>query len=49
MAKYISRRKPECFQDRYPRFFDNVALELSDMYYWGKLFDQYVEGRSKVR
>ena len=47
--KYLSSRKKECFQDRYPRFFDNIGLTLSDMYYWGKLYDQYVYGRSTVQ
>lgn len=47
--KYLSSRKMECFQDRYPRFFDNIGLTLSDMYYWGKLYDQYVYGRSTIQ
>ena len=47
--KYLSSRKRQCFQDRYPRFFDNIGLSLSDMYYWGKLYDQYVYGRSTVQ
>lgn len=47
--KYLSSKKQNCFQDRYPRFFDNIGLSLSDMYYWGKLYDQYVYGRSAVQ
>lgn len=47
--KYLSSKKPTCFQDRYPRFFDNVGLSLTDMYYWGKLYDQYAYGRSTVQ
>ena len=47
--KYLTAKKKQCFQDRYPRFFDNIGLTLSDMYYWGKLYDQYVYGRSTVQ
>jgi hypothetical protein len=46
---YLSSRKSKCFQDKYPRFFDKLNLSISDMYYWGKLYDQYIRGRSKVR
>lgn len=47
--KYLRSKKVSCFQDRYPRFFDNLGLSLTDMYYWGKLYDQYVYGRSTVQ
>lgn len=47
--KYLTSKKPTCFQDRYPRFFDNIGLSLTDMYYWGKLYDQYIYGRSTVQ
>lgn len=46
---YLTDRKPTCFQDRYPRFFDNLNLDLAEMYHWGKLYDQYEYGRSKVQ
>jgi hypothetical protein len=47
--KYLSKKPPRCFQDLYPRFFDSLELELTDMYHWGKLYDQYVYGRSLVK
>ena len=47
--EYLSDKGPECVQDQYPRFFDKLNLSISDMYYWGKLYDQYARGRSKVR
>lgn len=46
---YLNDKKPLCFQDKYPRFFDNLELSLTDMYYWGKLYDQYVYGRSTIQ
>lgn len=47
--KAISEKKVDCFQDRYIKFFDNMDLQLSDMYYWGRFYDQVVEGKSKVK
>jgi hypothetical protein len=46
---YLRSKKPQCFADDYPRFFDNLNLSLTDMYYWGKLYDQYITGRSRVK
>lgn len=48
-SDYLSDKSPECVQDKYPRFFDKLNLSISEMYYWGKLYDQYARGRSKVR
>lgn len=39
----------ECFAKKYPKFFETIDLELSEIHYWGRLYDQYVQGRSKVR
>ena len=49
MINHLTDKRPTCMQDQFPRFFDNVGLELTDMYYWGKLNDQYITGRSRVR
>ncbi|ATH08814.1 hypothetical protein BIY24_12915 [Halobacteriovorax marinus] len=45
---YLSSTKPKCFQDKYPKFFDSLDLEITDMFYWGKLYDQYVTGQSRA-
>lgn len=47
--KYLVKSKPNCFQDRYPKFFDSLELDLTELYYWGRLYDQYVFGKSRVR
>jgi hypothetical protein len=47
--KFISRKRPICIQDKYPKFFEKINLEISDMYYWGKLYDQYLLGKSKAQ
>jgi hypothetical protein len=44
---FLSKKKVKCFQDRYPKFFDSLNLEITDMYYWGRLQDQYVRGKSQ--
>lgn len=44
----LSSRKVECFQDKFPKFFDSLDIEINDMFYWGKLHDQYVTGKSKA-
>lgn len=49
LMDYISEKKPKCFQDKYPKFFEHFNLEIADMYYWGKLYDQYLAGKSKVQ
>ena len=46
-SAFLSKTKVKCFQDKYPKFFDEMKLEISDMYYWGRLYDQYVTGSSK--
>ncbi len=46
---HLSPKKIECIQDKYPRFFDDLKLEITQMYYWGKLYDQYVEGKSRLK
>jgi len=44
---FLSKKRVNCFQDRYPKFFDALKLEITDMYYWGRLKDQYVNGKSQ--
>lgn len=47
--EFLVKRKIRCFQAKYPKFFGNMNMGLSDLYYWGRLYDQYVQGKSKVR
>lgn len=46
---FIDDKKPSCFQDKYPKFFEALSLELTDMYYWGRLHDQFDRGHSQVK
>lgn len=48
-SKFLLTKRPKCFQEKYPKFFINLNLDLTDMYYWGRLYDQYSLGESKIR
>ncbi len=40
--KYLSKSRPECFQKKYNQFYNDLGLSLSDLYYWARLYDQYI-------
>ncbi len=42
--KHLKASRPDCFQARYPKFFDALSLDLSELYYWGRLHDHWEEG-----
>jgi hypothetical protein len=46
---FLQESRPKCFQDIYSQFFDAFPLEISDLFYWGKLYDMMEIGRSKVK
>jgi hypothetical protein len=46
---YLSSKKEKCISDKYPKFFNSLELSITDMFYWGKLNDQYVQGKTKVQ
>jgi hypothetical protein len=48
LKEYLSERKPDCIQGKYPKFFDSLNLDLSELYYWGRLYDHYVQGETRV-
>jgi hypothetical protein len=48
MAEYLSEKKNECFEEDYSKFFDGLDLGVNDLYYWARLYDQYVQGKSQV-
>lgn len=45
----LSSKKPDCLQDKYPKFVDQFEMEISDMYNWGRLYDLYLYKRTRVR
>lgn len=42
----LGPKRPECFQEKYPKFYNSLNLDISDYYYWGRLSDHYIEGES---
>ena len=48
-SEFLERGKPNCFQTKYTKFFNQFKVELNDVFSWGRLYDQYVSGSSKVR
>ncbi|MBA2404131.1 MAG: hypothetical protein H0V66_05120 [Bdellovibrionales bacterium] len=49
MKQYLSEKKPECIQGKYPKFFDALNMDLSELYYWGRLYDHYIQGETRVQ
>lgn len=45
----LNDKRPDCFQEKYPNFYLKLNLDLSEMYYWGRLMDQYVNQESKIK
>jgi hypothetical protein len=43
--KYISEKRPDCYQGQYPKFFEALQLDLGQLYYWGRLSDHWDEGQ----
>ena len=48
-SKFLSSNRPECFQEKYPKFYGNLNIDLTDLYYWGRLSDHFIEGESQAR
>ncbi len=44
-SHYASKEVPVCFQDKYPKFFESLDIDISDTYYWGRLYDLYLTSK----
>lgn len=49
LKQFLSSKRPVCFQGKYPRFFDAFNFDLSELYYWGRLNDQFIDGETRVK
>ena len=49
LSRHLKSRQVKCLQLRYPNFFNRLELSATDMYYWSRLSDLYVRGRSGVK
>jgi hypothetical protein len=48
MTEYLTDKKNECFEEEYSKFYDGLNLGVNELYYWARLYDQYVLGKSQV-
>jgi hypothetical protein len=46
---FIHTKRPFCFQDKYPKFFSELKLDLTDKHYWGRLYDMLLQGKSNIK
>ena len=49
LKEYLSEKRPDCFQGKYPKFFDTLNLDLAELYYWGRLYDHYIQVETRVQ
>ncbi len=49
LSDYLSDKKNTCIEEEYSKFFDGLELDINDLYYWARLYDQYVQAKSKVQ
>jgi hypothetical protein len=49
LKEFLSAKRPICFQGKYSKFFDVFNLDLSELYYWGRLSDQFIQGETRVK
>lgn len=48
-SRFLGEGRPNCFQEKYPKFYQNLNLDLTDFYFWGRLSDHFIEGESLAR
>ncbi|MDP7320273.1 MAG: SH3 domain-containing protein [Bacteriovoracaceae bacterium] len=48
-TRFLSNKRPKCLQEKYPKFYLGLDLDITEMYFWGRLYDQYFQGRSKIK
>ncbi len=49
LKEFLAEKRPDCFQGKYPKFFDAFNLDLAELYYWGRLNDQFIHGETRVK
>lgn len=48
-SQFLQTSRPECFQEKYPRFYQKLELDLSDMYYFGRLEDHFLKAITRAQ
>jgi hypothetical protein len=49
LKEFLATKRPDCFQGKYPKFFDALNLDLAELYYWGRLYDHYIQVETRVQ
>jgi hypothetical protein len=47
--RFLSVARPDCFQNRYPKFVNGLNLDITELHYWGRLYDHFLRGESKIQ
>jgi len=48
LTEFISDKKVDCLDEEHAKFFEGLNLDINDMYYWARLYDQFIQGKSKI-
>lgn len=48
-SAFLTHKRPDCLQQKYPRFYIGLELDISEMYFWGRLYDHYLQGKSRIK
>ncbi len=46
---FLVNEPPTCFSNKYLKFVEQFKLEITDKYNLGRLYDNYIWGKSKVK
>ena len=45
---HLSSKRPDCLQGKYPKFYNKLELDITEMYFWGRLYDHYNSVKTRV-
>lgn len=48
-SQFLQTSRPECFQEKFPRFYQKLELDITDMYYFGRLQDHYLKAITRAQ
>ncbi len=48
-SDFLTTKRPNCFQQEYPKFYLGLELDITEMYFWGRLYDHYLQGKSRIK
>ena len=48
-SQFLQTSRPNCFQEEYLRFYQKLNLDITDMYYFGRLQDHYLKATTRAQ